>query len=771
MTSQKSSPRSDRRAFSPFLYTFSRAFSENFIFPLLNMLGIALFTIILPVTEAIPNIQLIAAEEEKTLRELYRYILLPDAEVFSYFLMLAVCLFSGLTGVFLFRFMAAKKTVNVYYSLGIKRCSLFLAKYAAGAIMLAVSVALPLLLSAVVNIHYFGFSPELWTAAAYYILSLYLLAMICMTVTAAVFSAVGTVLEGIGFSAVILLLPTILIYCLQFLMSTLLWGSPYSARQVYFGDYQVLSESLVQDSTRYNPIFFLQQGLENMAMPERENALSPETTTSAFLELLPWLAACAICLGIALLIFQRRRTEISGFIGKNKILNFAVELVLGFGASTALLYFLYNRMNHVLAFAIALLPYAVIYLIIEAVLTRSGKDLLRGLWKLPIHLAVPIAVYAVFATGLFGYTSRIPEADDIKEVYVDADYSFKIYGEKYFNGGVSIGVFSANTDNDHLGGALTTERDIEFARRLHQMMIDSKDAEQTVDKPLCIVYLLEDGSEIKRYYPRVTVETLQKSLLLYETDWSKDTIREVISSNPTQQQLMEDEANPYVKHPDRQAAYGYETGTVVLIDAITREYFALELTPEQHAALKQAVISDVTAQSAQQRFYPEQPNQYYLLFFSGLDYEPDSYDLSNITSAYPLTESMTHTLAFLQENGMIPAAGNAQPAPSDISAIPIADVYEQLGEGIYSSSGDDNISRLFVSSFEQLEPHNAAYQPFDGAVKLTQEQFNAIRNRLYPLYYTGNTGYGIELKIGDYTASLFLPEQYATPEIKALFGT
>lgn len=61
----KSSPRSDRRAFSPFLYTFSRAFSENFIFPLLNMLGIAIFTIILPVTEAIPNIQLVAAEEEK----------------------------------------------------------------------------------------------------------------------------------------------------------------------------------------------------------------------------------------------------------------------------------------------------------------------------------------------------------------------------------------------------------------------------------------------------------------------------------------------------------------------------------------------------------------------------------------------------------------------------------------------------------------------------------------------------------------------------------
>ena len=771
MTSQKSSPANSRRAFSPFMYTFSRAFAENFIFPLLNMLGIAAFTVITLVAEAIPNIQMMAAADKKTLPELYRYLILPGDEFFSYFLMLVVCLCSALTGVFLFRFMTAKKTVNVFYSLGIKRRSLFLAKYAAGAIMLAASVVIPMLLCAAINIHYFGSSPELWQAIGYYMLSLYLLAMICMTVTAAVFSAVGTVLEGTFFSAVILLLPTIFIYCLQFLMSTLLWGSSYASRQVYWGDYQELGDSLIQQSTPYNPIFFLQKGLGKLGAYEVGTTLAKEDVTAAFMELLPWLAACAVCLGIALLVFQRRKTEISGFIGKNKILNFLVELTLGFGASTAALYFLYDRINHILAFAIALLLYFLAYLVIEIILTRSAKMLLKGLWKLPIHLAIPIAVYAILTTGLFGYTSRIPEANDIKEVYVDADYSFEIYGEKYFNGGVGTGAFSANTDNNYLAGALTTERDIEFARWLHQTLIDAKDAEQTVDKPLCIVYLLEDGSMVKRYYTYSTSEALEKSLALYETDWSRETMREVISSNPTQQLMMDDEANPQAEHPDRQAAYGYETGTVLLIDAITREYSTLELTPEQHTALKQAIIDDVTAQTAQQRFHPEQPNQYYLRFFGSADYEPDSYGLSNLTSAYPLTESMTHTLAFLQDNGMIPAEGNTLPDPSDISAVPIADVYQQLGESVYSSSGDDNASRLFVNGFEQLDSASTVpYNPFDSSANLTQEQFNTIRNHLYPFYYTGNTGYGVELKIDDYIVTLFLPEQYATPEIKALFG-
>lgn len=187
--------------------------------------------------------------------------------------------------------------------------------------------------------------------------------------------------------------------------------------------------------------------------------------------------------------------------------------------------------------------------------------------------------------------------------------------------------FSINNDNNVLAGALTSERDIEFARQLHQTMIDAKDAEETVDKPLCIVYLLDDGSEIKRYYPRVTVEALEKSLLLYETDWSKDTIREVISSNPTQQQLEEDEANPLVEHPDRQAAYGYETGTVFLADAITGENSALSLTPEQHTLLKQALIDDMITQTVQQRFYPEHPNRYFLRFNEGTDLQLEEYDL------------------------------------------------------------------------------------------------------------------------------------------------
>ena len=773
MTSQKSSPRSNnRRAFSPFLYSFYRALAENFIFPLLNAFGIALFTIILPFAEAIPNIQLVASEEGKMLKELYRYVILPDAEVVSYFLMLAVCLFSSLTGVFLFRFMAAKKTVNVYYSLGIKRRSLFLAKYAAGAIMLAVSVAVPLLVSAVVNTHYFGASAELWTAAIYYMLSLYLLAMLCMTVTAAVFSTVGTVLEGIGFSAVILLLPTILIYCLQFLMSTLLWGSPYGSRHIHFGDYQEFDRSFVQELTQYNPIFFLQRGLEKLAMPKTGETIAKGDIATAFAELLPWLAVCAVCLGIALLVFQRRKTEISGFIGKNKILNFAVELILGFGASTVVLYFLYSRINHMLAFALALLPYAVIYLVIEAILTRSAKDLLKGLWKLPVHLVIPIAVYAVFTTGLFGYTGSIPVTEDIRAVYVDADYPLDGYGEKYWSGSNNFDSFAISTDNMNLAGALTTDRDIEFARQLHQMMIDAKDAEQTIDKPLCIVYVLNDGSEIRRYYPYTTVDALKKSLLLYETDWSRETLTEVISSNPTQQQLADDDANPGVEHPYRYTAYGYETGTVFLADAITGEHIPLTLTPEQHTALKQALIADVTAQTAQQKFYPDQPNRYFLRFYDGADaqFELGEYETGTYNGpwTFPLTESTRDTQAFLRENGMLPEAENAISETAEITISPITRVYEEADTHLYSSSGDDHSSRLFAAAFRQLFP-DETYQPFEDSVPLTWAQFSAIRDHLYPYYYTENSGYCIELRAGSSMHSLFLPEQYATPEIQALF--
>ena len=172
MTSPKSS-------INPRLYTFRTALTSNFLMPLLNMAALAFC---IPVMNLIRILSINNAaasprqgETVVSLKETYRYLLMGDAE-FAPLAILAVVGCSVLLGVMMFRFIASKKTVNVFYSLGITRKSLFVSKYLAGVLMLVVSVALPLLFNLILNFSYLGSSWQLWSATAYYFWSFSILA-------------------------------------------------------------------------------------------------------------------------------------------------------------------------------------------------------------------------------------------------------------------------------------------------------------------------------------------------------------------------------------------------------------------------------------------------------------------------------------------------------------------------------------------------------------------------------------------------------------------
>ena len=803
MTSQKSSPRSDRRAFSPFLYTFSRAFSENFIFPLLNAAWIAFMVPVMTLTTLILPALRSTAQDMPKLTDQFKYILLADSSsTTSMFLILGVCLFSGLTGVFLFRFMAAKKTVNVYYSLGIKRRSLFLAKYAAGAIMLAVSVLIPILVSAFINIHYLGSSVELWRAVFYYMLALYLVAMICMTVTAAVFSAVGTLLEGMGFSAVILLLPTILIQCVNILMSVVLWGNPYTAGRFFDGEGTYISvQSLAQLTKPYNPILFPLDTINNIAAMSADGKTNPilsmysgETsfTSPNYWALLPWVAVIAACLGIALFVFQRRKAEICGFLGRNRVLNFIIELTLGFGVFTAAIDFLYDRLNHALVVLIAAALYLVVYVIVEAILTRSGRLLLKGLWKLPIHLAIALIIYAIFATGLFGYSARIPAVNEIKEVYIDADYDLSVYDispNSYVRDGYAI-IDSLNTTL----GRFTTENDKKLITEIHQKLIDSRkesDGSQKTARAISIRYLLNDGSSLMRNYDITTNDTLYETLRLYESDWSREKMRETISADPEMPEISEENKTELVSEmvwdgegfievshgnegiivPDH-SKYGYQTGTVLLSNGF--EKTELPLTQEQHAALKQAVIADVTTMTAQQKFQPDTAATYTLIFCSKLEASPNDLNMGVPCvdygqAPYPLTDGMTNTLNFLRENGLLDLLQEDAATPDSVIIRPVGTL---LNQNIYYNSNWGYGSRMFYNVTIDATPEYEDISVNAPETTLTPEQFASLRPHLYQYYYTRGTGYVVNAtyKDADVVITYYLPAEFAPESVKAQLG-
>ena len=809
MTSQKSSPRSNnRRAFSPFLYSFYRALAENIPMPLGNLLWITLMVPVFTVLMAFsPLAESASAPDALPLNEQIKYIVLAQPDMTAVFLILGTCLFSGLTGVFLFRFMAAKKTVNVYYSLGIKRRSLFLAKYAAGAVLLAISVAVPMLACAFVNIHYVGSSPELWRAILYYMLALYLLAMLCMTVTAAVFSAVGTVFEGMSFSAVILLAPTILVFCINVLMSVVLWGNPYTAGGFTVGEKYIPVESLISMTRPYNPVFFAQVTLQNISAMDASGKINPmlytENTFVApnFWALLPWIAVIAACLGIALLVFQRRKAEICGFLGRNRALNFIIELVLGFGAFTVTINILYDRMDHALVALIAAAVYLVVYLILEAILTRSGKLLLKGLWKLPIHLAIALIAYAIFATGLFGYSTRIPDLSTVKEIHMDVDYDTTIYGTN--NSPYTLDGYAMFDNYFDSRLTLSTEKDKELAAQIHQKLIDSrKDTDGQTAREISVIYVLNDGSYLLRNYDITTNDVLYETLRLYESDWSRQQMREVISSDPAMPEIpdtsesggdadsitgtdvgliagaIESAVAVYQENysdipiPEN-SEYGYATGSVLLSNGVAEA--ELNLTHEQHTALKEALIADVTAQTAQQKFQPETAARYTLIFRSNIEVSYSDLNVGGVplidsgSTPYPLTPEMTHTLAFLEENGLLAAVSAELPAPASVTVRPVADL---LSSVIYSGSTLSHFSRMFCSLKLDATPEYEDVSLGAAETSLTPEQFSQLSGHLFNYYYTRGQGYAVTATYPeqDITVSYYLPAQYAPDAVKAQLG-
>ena len=108
-----------------------------------------------------------------TLRESGKFLIIGGSDNYMltdilYFYTAAVVVLSAALGIMLFRFVSSKAKSNIYFSLGISRAGLFSAHWLTGAAMLEAAVLLPLAVSAILNLAYFGSSVMLWRALLFY---------------------------------------------------------------------------------------------------------------------------------------------------------------------------------------------------------------------------------------------------------------------------------------------------------------------------------------------------------------------------------------------------------------------------------------------------------------------------------------------------------------------------------------------------------------------------------------------------------------------------
>lgn len=619
---------------------------------------------------------------------------------FQNFVIFAFLAFGVLMGITAFKFMTGKKTVNVYYSLGITRSDMFTAKYLSGLTLLGLALLLPLGVSVILNVVAVGASARLFTAAAYFFLGLFAVCAFSYSLTAAVFGSVGTVFEGVLFSWILLLFPKIFISSLETLIDRLVHGAPYGE---FFGGGS--RESLSERFVSFDPLRWLAGGLSTyyMVNAKGETVGRKPWTTPDFAAAALWLLTAAVLFAAGLLVYRRRRAEIGGFIGKNRALNFIGTFLMGFGGFV----FVFSAAQPGrpwLTLLLALGVFALIYAVLDFLLLRSLRDFARGLYKLPVHLGIALAVFIFFFTGYFGVMSRVPAVDKIESARITPAVWLScpppVGDGSSFGGDIGImGQFGAtDTPRSAPSGKYETRSDLEKITGIHRLLIQNgricpKDIRGRADKlyptKINIVYKLKNGRELRRSYYGPTAEIYARLLDLNGSDAQRKSLEDVFFGpykTYTPKQLSDMLSGDHVQGEYKfepaldvykRALQGGES-TAILYNKLL-EPAVLNLRPEQRSELLSRLYRDLSSMTGAQLYTPEKTLGFLCLrvpdaVFNAFcpltsaaedvvspDESPDGAPVPDldfrvswdfVEPLFTLTPDMTHTLAYLRELGV-----------------------------------------------------------------------------------------------------------------------
>ena len=333
-----------------FWFSVAHAMKKNFILPLLTF-AVSMFFYLSNfcwdvLREAKNKAAITGQDVMKLMREAYE-VFIFDSERAAYeplisFYPALLVVISLLVGVLLFRFVTNKKTVNVYYSLGIKRADLYTARLLAGVFMMLAAVLVPLAVSLGLNLHYFGSSVMLWRALLFYAVHMTVTALAGFTVAAAVSVCVGTAGESVLFSLAFIAFPSAAVYFLNNAVPHLLFGAPHNSNYALYPSashnqdismalspfgrvLSYLNLPMLNNDAFIRSGTFVSNGFSAMSADELKSWSAPSLEPYIL-----WAILTALLFVFGLLMLKRRKVEICGFSGRSKALNFLLTAMLCF---------------------------------------------------------------------------------------------------------------------------------------------------------------------------------------------------------------------------------------------------------------------------------------------------------------------------------------------------------------------------------------------------------------------------------------------------------
>ncbi len=601
-------------------YSFFSGLSASFVPAVLMCLFQTLMMAVLPLVTFI-NIDYGSNDtpgEIVKARDLYKFLVFSESDTSSTYLVFGLLgILSMLVAVRLFNFICDKKTVNVFYSLGIKRTTLFISKYFAGAVLLIAANIIPIVLSYIVNLIFLGGSWQLSLVLLHMYCGFSVFALVCFSVAAVVFSSVGTVSEAVVYSVALLFAPTIIIYLTERIIGAFLPSSTINEYVLlfetsYHNYWSTSTESLLERTSDLNPLLFFTNELRTFARGSiKDGQLTlPGTANDVawyfpniFIHL-PWFII-AIGLGVlGAFLFRRIKAENCGFLNTNKILsNLTIFELCLVGSSIMLSEIEWTEAWVVIAVG-ALAAFG-LYLIAEIFLKRNFIKILKALYKFVAHMAVIAIIYGVCATGLFGYANYIPDKSEILSAQISVPISYSQISLNYVDYMWSNDSFMRVFEpyRHTLLPEMTEKADIDKVVDLNQLVAqDEKD--DGFKSEIIIRYNLKNGGSSERKLTLTSRQEIAKLLELTDTTAYKNEFKNLFYSDFDEDDLKA-EYNKYGWIDDAsyiKLAFNYKCSEITARSNSLTENRVLKLTEEQFKALRDAVYTDLMALNSQSYF-------------------------------------------------------------------------------------------------------------------------------------------------------------------------
>lgn len=477
-------------------------------------------------------------------------------------------------GIVLFSFAQSKKHCNVIFSLGISRRKIFLAKYLGGLLPFCAAVIIAAFFE-LVSVFGVGYTPNapIIKMAVYWVICFIGIYAVSFTITSAVIAYTGNIAEGLVFTAIIAVFPMAAGMFFSEMRGLYTVGgigvyegdwnffSPYIYMFRFFGpgEYgaqEQYSEGLNMVLSRYQLYFtFNESGAPfyNLTISDYSGAITD-------------FVYAAIIFAIAFLAFPKRRNEISGSFGRAKGINeicavFSGIYVMTFGMYAVVGGTLGIERGNMLTFLYSLGFFIVPYFVFKMIFAHKRKLILKSMLKrIPCYIAAIAIVTTAFYSGLLGYASRIPDAEDIDSIEFsstisnpyssvndnDALHRRPIYGyavmKAYSGYNTSTGGFDrffygeGYQDIYYPKYSVDDESMIHRLIEIHRCFVQKGHIKSTASDTCAmnfqIVYTLKNGKTIKRYYSVTTEENAKRIMGLSDTIVAKSGIEEYFETNP-----------------------------------------------------------------------------------------------------------------------------------------------------------------------------------------------------------------------------------------------